>query len=255
MGVPDIGFINREISIADLARELDLKFGNDGNIHCWRPELHQSGDRTASVSIWRRTNKVKCFGCDMGPLGPIDLVLSVLAISNPGDAARWIAERFYVPDLLRGRHLVQPERRTFPYGFESELGILIRSGLWPRLSSAARSLAPVLLEFADNEPGKQILTVRMSYRAMMRYSGISSPNAIAEALRELAQIRWLTRMPGQREPGPGPVRGTSTYLLTPKSDELRELADANFKEMRDEIEIERKLRAEARAKRQKAAAY
>jgi hypothetical protein len=52
LGVPDLKFINRHIGITEIARHLDLRAGENGNIHCWRPEFHQNGDRTASVGIW-----------------------------------------------------------------------------------------------------------------------------------------------------------------------------------------------------------
>jgi hypothetical protein len=255
MGVPDLHYINRKIPVARIAHALDLRFGNNGQIHCWRPQLHQNGDRTASVGIRKTNNSVKCFGsrCGVGPLGPVDLVMSVLGWRNPGNAARWIAERFEVPELPARKHLVQPERRTFPYGFESNLGLLIRSGLWPRLSPTARHLVPVLLEFAEQDSGKKIFAITMSYRAMARYAGVGSPNAIASALRELQQIHWLTLLPGRRDPLGGPARSTSTYLLTPQSDQLRELANATCAQLRSDIEIEKQLRAEARAKRKRTA--
>src|ERR1022692_4534979 len=105
MGIPDLRYINRKIPVADVARALDLRFGVNGNIHCWLPERHQHGDRTASVGIRRTNNTAKCFGCGVGPLGPVDLVMVVLGIKSPGAAAHWIAERFDVPDLPRGTHL------------------------------------------------------------------------------------------------------------------------------------------------------
>ena len=251
MGIPDLKFINRKISIREVALKLGLRIAENGNIHCWRPQRHQNGDRTASVGIKKATNRAKCFGCGIGPLGPVDLVMAVLELQNPGAAARWIAERFPVPELPPGKHLVEPDRPIFIYGSESEIGLLVHSGLWARLSPAARALIPVLLEFADRRDGQQGYVISISYRAIVRYSGIQSPNAIAAALRELEQIAWLVRSTGQREPGSGPVRTASTYQLTPRSDELVQLANAHFKEMRDEIAIEKALRAEARARRKK----
>jgi hypothetical protein len=245
MGIPDLRFINRRIAITDIARALDLRLGDNGNIHCWRPECHHNGDRTASVGFRKANNTVKCFGCGTGPLSVTDLVMVVLDIKNPGDAALWVAARFDVPEISSGKHVVESERRIFRYSRESEIGVLIRSGLWPLLSVAARSLAPVLLEFA--EPRTRSVTI--SFLAMMRYSGVASPNAISAALRELEQIHWLSIVAGRREPGSGPVRTTSTYVLTPRSDELMDLANANCKQMREEIEIQRQIRAEARAKR------
>jgi len=175
MGIPDIRFINK-ISVSEVARALGLRIGSNGNIHCWRLELHQNGDRTASVGIRKTNNTVKCFGCDVGPLGVVDLVMAVLHLENPGEAARWVAERFEVPEIPPGVHIVEPERHIFQFGRESEIGLLVHSGLWAKLSHAARALVPVLLELAARDPGKQTLSVTISYRALMRFSGIRSPN-------------------------------------------------------------------------------
>lgn len=220
-------------------------------IHCWRPDLHENGDRTASVGIRKINNTVKCFGCDAGPLGPVDFVMSVLGLTNPGEAARWIAERFQVPDLPAGTNLQQPERRILQFGRESEIGLLVHSGLWSRLAPTACALVPVLLELAERDPKNQTLRIKISYLALGRYSGLSSPNAISAALRELQDIGWLTIVAGPRTPGSAPIRETSTYVLTPRSDELLELAQSNCAQMRDEIEMQRRLCAEARAKRKR----
>jgi hypothetical protein len=249
MGIPDLRHINRKIPVADVARALGLRFGDNGNIHCWDPERHQNGDRTASVGIRKANNTVKCFGCGAGPMGPVDLMMTVLQLKSPGEAARWIAGHFEVPDLPPGRHVVQPRRHIFRVGFEDEVGLLVRSGIWARLSTPARSLVPVLLELADRDSETRSLSARLSYRALSRYSGVASPNAIKKAIRELQEIGWLSVMAGPRTPCSGPVREISIYVLTPRSDELLELANANFAQQRDEIEIERKLRKEARALR------
>jgi hypothetical protein len=252
VGIPDIRFINREIPIAEIARVLDLKSGANGNIHCWRPESHQHGDRTASVGLHKLSNTVTCFGCAIGTLGPIDLVMEVLGFKNPGEAARWLAERFKVPELPYRLHLVNPERRIFQFGSESPAGLLVHSGLWARLSSTARAMVPVFLELGDPVLGSQNLSVQISYRGLARYTGIVSHNAIADALRELRDIRWLCRLPSQSEPGAKPIRPTATYLVTPRSEGVMELAQFNFAQMRSEITIEKQLRAEAKHQRRKA---
>ena len=248
-GIPDLRYINRKVSIREVARALDLRFGPNGNVHCWRPELHQNEDRTASVGIWTAVNKMKCFGCGVGPLGPVDLVMSVIGMTNPGAAGRWIAQRFSIPDLPPGRRPVAPERHIAQFGHESDVGVLILSGLWAQLSPHARSLVPVLLELAERDPKTRTLALQISYRALQRFSGVSSPNAVANALRELQEIQWLTPSKGQRTPGGGPVRNTSTYIITPRSDALMELAHATVAEFRRDIEEERKLRAEERERR------
>jgi len=66
-------FINRELPILEVARALDLRLDGSSKIHCWHPERHQHGDRTASVGIRRSHNTVKCLGCDFRPMGPIDM--------------------------------------------------------------------------------------------------------------------------------------------------------------------------------------
>jgi hypothetical protein len=124
--------------------------------------------------------------------------------------------------------------------------------MWAWLSASAQAVVPVLLELAERKDD-QTLVVKVSYLALARYSGVSSPNAIAGALRQLEEIQWLSIVAGRREPGLGPIRGTSTYLLTPRSDDFLEIANANCAQMRDEIELQRNLRAEARASRKRTA--
>jgi hypothetical protein len=148
--------------------------------------------------------------------------MTVLGLKNPGEAARWIAAHFEVPDLPAGKHVVQPRRHIFRVGDEDEVGLLVRSGTWARLSTPARSLVPVLLELADRNPETRSLSAHLSYRALSRFSGVVSPNAIKKAIRELQEIGWLSVAVGSRKPCSGPVRETSLYLLTPRSDELLE---------------------------------
>jgi hypothetical protein len=86
----------------------------------------------------------------------------------------------------------------------------------------------------------------MSYRAIARYSGITSPNSISRALKQLAEIGWLKYRPFG---GSGPIRETAEYELTSHSDELRELANAEAAEFRRIIEAERLMRTAARSDR------
>ena len=147
--IPDMRFINREVPIADVARVLDLRLDGTTRIHCWHPERHQHGDRTASVGVRATNNTVKCFGCDSKPMGPIDLVMDVHGTASPADAALWIADRFTVPSIPARKRLTDADGRRDRVGYERGLGLLIRSGLWARLSGPAQAIAAVLLEFGE----------------------------------------------------------------------------------------------------------
>jgi len=54
--IPDMLYINRQIPIADVAHALGLRLDGARKIHCWHPERHKNGDRTASVGIRRVNN-------------------------------------------------------------------------------------------------------------------------------------------------------------------------------------------------------
>jgi hypothetical protein len=248
--IPDFAWINKKLPIADVARKLGLNFGTNHLIHCWHPDLHHNGDRTASVGIRPLNNTVKCFGCacDGGPFGPIDLVMDVLNLDSLAQAGTWIVEHFEVPFLPKGKHLKQPSRRIVRAGFEGDIGLLVQSGLWSKLSVPARCIVPVLLQFAREVEGKPTCRIEMSYRAISRYSGVKSPNAVARALRELEQIKWLRR---ETAPSDSVVRATNLYILTPQSDELRELANTMTRQKRDEIKAEREFRRQNRCERLK----
>ena len=249
-GIPDMRFINMKLPIADIARALDLRLDSAGKIHCWHPEHHQHGDRTASVGIRSANNTVKCFGCCSKPMGPINLVMDVLGLTA-ADAALWIANRFGVPVIPARKRLMEPDRWRDRFGYERGLELLIRSGLYATLSEAARSVAPILLAMSDKkEATDQASSIRMSYAGISRYSGIRSPNAISSALIELRDIGFLT-LPDAGLPR-SPARPASLYIITPNSDVLYELAQAFSAQMKTEIAAERELRARIRADKTRA---
>jgi hypothetical protein len=204
-GIPDMHFINRGVPIAEAARALDLRFDCTGKIHCWHPERHQNGDRTASVGIRTTNNTVKCFGCDSKPMGPIDLVMDVHAMDSPADAAIWIAERFTVPSIPARKRLTVADGRRCRIGYEHGLGLLIRSGLWARLSEPAQAIAPVLLEFGEKSgPLDEAPRVQMAYRTLARFSGVQSHNAIRKGLVDLSEVGFLVLPPAVPVAVPGP---------------------------------------------------
>jgi DNA-binding HxlR family transcriptional regulator len=235
----------RQLPIVDVARALDLRFGTGGMIHCWRPGGHQHGDRTASVGVQRSLNRVKCFGCDSRLMGPLDLVADVLGIEIK-EAALWIAARFKVPCIAPGKHLEEPPRIIHRVGFETPLGLLIRSGLWARLSPITQRLAPVLLEFSEFKPADREKHLCLSYRAMMRYTAVVSPNALGKALGELEEIGWLER---EKDVPNGPARKVAEYRLTPFSDAVQESAQMTAGELKADVSAEKELRKQEKRKR------
>jgi len=174
--------------------------------------------------------------------------MDALGLASAREGALWIAERFEVPGLPKGAHL-QEKRTTFgPAGFEGEIGLLVQSGLWAELSAPTRCIAPVLLLFADREPAKATATVKVSYKAIGRYSGVVSPNAISKAIGELEEIGWLKKVAKQSA---GPVAETGSYVLSPQGDDLMELANARARQTRTEIEAEKAVRKKQRETRRR----
>src|ERR1035438_8556935 len=143
-------YINRQVPVAEVARVLGLRMDGASKIHCWHPERHKNGDRTASVGIRASNNTVKCFGCDSKPMGPINFVMDVLELAA-ADAALWIAARFSVPTILPGKRLGEPDRWRDRVGHERELELLVRSGLFGVLSEPARLIAPVFLAICEKQ--------------------------------------------------------------------------------------------------------
>jgi hypothetical protein len=253
--IPNMQYINRQLPITRVAVALDLKLDGGNRIHCWHPERHKNGDRTASVGIRSSNNTVKCFACDSRPMGSIDLVMDVLELESVGDAALWSAARFEVPTIPAGKRLEDPDRWRGRVGHENGLELLIRSGLWGTLSAPAQAIAAVLLAMSEKkEPTAQETMIRISYTGTSRYSGASSSNSIRKGLIALCEIGFL------RCPEAGlrlsPQRGAASYIVTPNSDELHELAQTFSKQMKSEIAAERELRnrlriAKTRAWREK----
>src|SRR5215470_7692979 len=99
---PDAAWIRKYVPIFEVGRALGLHI-RQRRAKCWRPENHRHGDANPSLYFYERKNRVRCFVCDMrGGHSNIDLVMGFLVISS-GEAVRWIAERFWVPNIKPGR--------------------------------------------------------------------------------------------------------------------------------------------------------
>lgn len=190
VGIPDLAWINRRLPIADVAKALELCFGQGGMIHCWHPERHQNGDRTASVGIHKVTNRVKCFGCDTPLIGVVDLVMEVLATDLKG-AIRWLEDHFQLHHKPKGKHLEsRGEERPYQIGYEGPIELLIKYGIWASLAPPTRAIAPVLLAFAERAE-KDTFIVTFSYRGILRNSGVRSFSSVSKAIEQLKGIGWV----------------------------------------------------------------
>jgi hypothetical protein len=245
-GIPDLKWINRALPIADVARKLEFRFGERGMIHCWHPERHQHGDRTPSVSIRQKNNTIHCFGCGTKPMSVVDLVVDARRLTV-ADAARWLEQNFEVRRIKPRKHLAAAgARHPYMVGMEQPVELLVRSCLWAHLSVSAQRIVPVLLSFAERA-GRDTFRVEISYRGMMRYSGVRSFNAVSGALDQLADIGWLQRPANATRSQL--LRDTGAYVLTPYSDVVKELGNTLFLEERQIIQAERELRDQQRRDR------
>jgi hypothetical protein len=248
-GVPDLKWVNRHLPMQDVAVKLDLRFGDTGLIHCWKPEKHKNGDRTASVSIHKKFNTAKCFGCDSKPQSVIDVVIEARS-ECLNEAVAWLDANFTIPRIAKRKHLdSEPLRRPNRVGYEDPIGLLVRTGIWGTISTSAQRIAPVLLAFAEpDESRRDHFTLQISYRALMRYSGVHSNNAVSAALNELAAIEWARRVVAKPKPG-ALLRKTGAYVLTPYSDALIEIGNTLSLSNRETISAERELRRVRRNQR------
>ena len=221
----------------------------DRMIHCWHAERHKNGDRTASVGIWKSTNKVKCFACATPPMGVIDLVMDVLSVDLRA-AIRWLAEHFTIKKYIaKGKHLA-PRNPEHPYqvGHEQPIELLVGSGIWASLATQTQRIVPVLWKFA-RKAERDTFTVRLSYGAIMRYSGVCSSRSVKAAIDQLRDIGWLTVKQIECRP---PMKPVSDYLLTPYGDEIMELANAMAVRIKAEIAMQKEIRKEQYRARQEA---
>lgn len=241
----DFEYIRKKVSIVAVARELGLR-GTGLKAHCWRIESHRNGDGDPSIGFMKAKNRGRCFVCDPHTWSNIDLVMIYLECDLQ-TAAAWIAERFPVPDLPKGCHVRKREGwypRFRSSVFQDVITNLVRSGLWRDLSQSERSILPVLVTFTDSDRR----VAEISYRGLMRYSGVGSQATIAKAIHHFEQMHLLRVI---RAPGGLRLRGVSQYCLTLDDPEFQTMVMNVFQRQRTEIELERQLQAGARRIRSK----
>jgi hypothetical protein len=245
---PDVAWIKKRVPVLAVGRVLGLQIRR-GKTKCWRPENHTHGDANPSLCFFERGNRVRCFVCDMrGGHSNIDLVTGVRGISF-GDAVRWIAERFPVPNVKPGRpvgHLVK-EPQPYRVGVHgSELELLVRSGIFGQLSSAESRILVTLYLFRDTDSG----VTHMSYVAIMRYAGVGSRKSVSGAIKRLQRLRALQISRGARV---GITRECSAYRVTLDDPKFQDLCNQAYRAGREQIAQERAYRLELRTWRERTA--
>jgi len=242
---PDFKYIRTKISIVAIAQALGLTVSGN-RARCWRTESHRNGDANPSIAFCQKRNKGRCFVCDPHVWSTIDLVMLYRGC-DLREAVSWITDRFSVPPLPKGSHIKKREAwyPRFRSGVtEDVLTVLVRSGLWSTLSHAERSILPTLVTFTNRDTG----LAEISYRGLMQYSGVGSQATIANAIRRFEQMRLLHVV---RLSGGLCLRRVSQYRLTLDDPEFQATVMKVFRRQRDEIELEKQLRAEERTARRK----
>jgi len=238
--------MKKHVSILAIARALGLTIRR-GKAKCWRTENHRHGDVDPSLSFFEKRNRCRCFVCDMrGGHSNVDLVMAILGC-DLGSAILWIAERFTVPNVKVGRPSGRAVNSPVPYRVGvhgSEWEVIVRSGFWGAMTAAERSILVVLDYFKDPETA----LTRISYRAIMRYSGVGKTGNVSDAIKKLTRIHALQILSGSRI---GVTRECSTYRLTLTDPTFLKICNEIYTSARNEIVQEREYRAYLKAKRQR----
>lgn len=245
---PDISWIKSNVPILGIARALGLRIRR-GKAQCWRTGNHRHGDTDPSLRFFEKRNRCRCFVCDMkGGHSNVDLVLHVLGV-DLGSAVQWIAERFPVPNTKIGRPVGNAPAHPMPYRagvHGSEWEVIVRSGMWGAMTAAERSILVTLDQFKDPDSG----VTKLSYRAIMRYSGVSKMANVSSAIKELRKMHVLQVSCGQRI---GVTRECSAYRVTINEPKFLDLCNGVFISARAEVAQEREYRNSQKRERERSA--
>jgi len=124
----------------------------------------------------------------------------------------------------------------------SEWEVIVRSGMWGAMTVAERSILVTLDQFKDHDSG----LTRLSYRAIMRYSGVKKPANVSSAIKALSRRHALQVSRGQRI---RITRECSAYRVTLDDPKFLELCNGVFADAREEIAREREYRASQKRER------
>ena len=229
--LPNARWVNQNIDVRKVADALQIR-RTGKRWHCWNPDNHRNGDKDPSVAHWQAGNRLKCFVCDLPASGPINLAMRVLGIEFK-PALLWISARFPGVPLVPTRKPTDKSEPCRLDGILDPITYLVRSHIYAKLAPSTRSVAAALLSFCECENSVYAGTV--SYVALMRYSGVKSSASVRKAIEELEVIGWLNATSERT----GLTKTTSRYVLTPFSDQVRQIGNSLAIEEQSAIQYER----------------
>ena len=143
-----------------------------------------------------------------------------------------MASRFHVPVIPKGKHIngreqPQPFSRVAVGG---RLENVVRSGLWAAFPPSAKAILGVFCEMS--EPNTDELQI--SYRGLMRFSGVGSYASVARVIKHFERICLLKVERGTSNDG---LRACNKYMLTLDHPVLLGLMRQIHEQQRKEIAI------------------
>jgi hypothetical protein len=187
--IPDMKSINRQIPILEVARELGLAVGGRKAIcpECKKKRLTFS----VKFNCWR------CWNCDAAGKRKtvIDLVMLFLSV-DAFNAAAWISKRWNVVSRVQversenQRGLTKEvyrrmRRMPVPERDKPNLQAIVTSPGWRDMALSARVVAMTLLALARMDANN---SVKIDRKGLSCLTGITDPNTLAKANRELQAI-------------------------------------------------------------------
>ena len=187
--MPDMKFINRQVPILEVARELGLA------VRGRKATCPECKKRRLTFSV--KFNCWRCWNCD--PTGKrktvIDLVMFLLNL-DAYNAAAWINERWKVVGQVQversenkhglTKHVYRRVRQIpVPERDKPSLQAVVTSPGWREMSLSARVIAMTLLALARMDANN---SVTISRKELSYLTGITDPSTLAEANREVQAI-------------------------------------------------------------------
>jgi ribosomal protein L37AE/L43A len=187
--MPDMKYVNREIPILEVARELGLA------VRSRKTTCPECKKKLLTFSV--KFNRWRCWHCD--PAGKqktvIDLVMFILNV-DAFNAAAWISKCWNVvrqvqverSENQRGleKHVYSRKRQIpVPERDKPNLQAMVTSPGWREMALSARVVAMTLLALARMDEKN---SVTINRKGLSYLTGITDPNTLAKANRELQAI-------------------------------------------------------------------